>query len=81
MKAQTLKLLKVYLAQNYFTVGNECYVQLPMGSPLSPLLTDVFMDRIETLILQLEMSKKHIAFWFWYVDGILVVVYFFSSFE
>lgn len=70
MKAKSLARLKVCLAQNYISVGNEFNAQLsglPMGFPLSPL-----SDRIEKLILQSELWKKNIAFSFRYVDKILV---------
>jgi Reverse transcriptase (RNA-dependent DNA polymerase) len=43
-----------------------------MGSPLSPLLADIFMDNLEQKILLTNLAKKHIIFWYRYVDDILV---------
>lgn len=45
---------------------------LPMGSPLSPLLADIFMNHLESKILSDVKSTKHILFWYRYVDDIIV---------
>lgn len=48
-----------------------------MESPLSPLLAAVFMTNLEDApILNNNLSKKHIIFWFRYLDDILVAFYF-----
>lgn len=75
IKSELLELLKLCLEQNYCTFGNNIYLQetgLPMGSPLSPILSDIYMDNFEENILKTQLSNKHILFWFRYVDDILV---------
>ena len=42
-----------------------------MGSPLSPLLADIFMSHFEITILNSPLYKKHFQFWYRYVDDIL----------
>ena len=47
---QTIKLLQCVLDQNYFQYNTEIYLQkegLPMESPLSPLLADIFIQHLE----------------------------------
>lgn len=70
------KLFEICLAQNYFKYDSKFYSQnsgLPMGSPLSPLLSDIFMDHLENeIILNNDLSKKHVIFWFRFVDDIIV---------
>lgn len=70
-----ITLFKECLEQNYFTFNNQYYIQntgLPMGSPLSPLLADIYMNEMEVNLLKSPHAKKHILFWFRYVDDILV---------
>ncbi len=63
--------------QNYFTFDNKFYRQtsgLPMGSPLSPLLADIFMDSLEqTIFLSNHSLFRNITYWHRYVDDILVL--------
>lgn len=64
---------KLCTSQNYFTYRNKSYYQntgLAMGSPLSPLLAEIFMANLETTIEQTE-PFKHIIFWYRYVDDVL----------
>jgi hypothetical protein len=42
-----------------------------MGSPLSPLLADIFMSHLEEKILHSDLAKKHVKFWYRYVDDVL----------
>lgn len=70
-----ISMFKLCLEQNYFQYNNTFYRQnsgLPMGSPLSPLLADIFMDHLESKILSSNLSNNHILFWFRYVDDIIV---------
>nr|XP_022910425.1 uncharacterized protein LOC111421491 [Onthophagus taurus] len=47
---------------------------LPMGSPLSGLLADFFIDKLETSFLQPDNEyNKYILFWKRYVDDILII--------
>lgn len=66
-------LLNICTQQNYFQFDNKFYEQqqgLPMGSPLSPLLADIFMDHFENKLFQIIQNNK-ILFWFRYVDDVL----------
>ena len=69
--------LKIINSQNYFQFNNTIYQQvngLPMGSPLSPLMADIFMNNFETNLLNSENRLiKNIAYYFRYVDDILVL--------
>ena len=39
-----------------------------MGSPLEPLLANIFMTELEKDIIQKLIDKKFIKFYSWYVD-------------
>lgn len=43
-----------------------------MGSPLSPLLSNIFMDSLENKIQKLSLSNN-LIYWFRYVDDILIL--------
>ena len=52
---QTIDLLNTTLQQNYFTFNSEFYLQLdglPMGSPWSSLLADIFLQNLEAAHIQ-----------------------------
>lgn len=70
-------LFNLCMDQNYFTFDNKFYRQtsgLPMGSPLSPLLADIFMDSLEqTIFLSNHPLLRNITYWHRYVDDILVL--------
>ena len=72
-------LLDICLNQNYYIFNNTYYRQnegLPMGSPLSPLLAEIFMSIMEETILKPNKNKtffNSIKFWRRYVDDILVI--------
>ena len=42
-----------------------------MGSPLSPLMADIFLDELENRIFNLSKFKNNIQFWYRYVDDVL----------
>lgn len=61
--------------QNYFTFNKKIYRQtsgLSMGSPLSPLLAEVFMSNFEETILSSNQAKQQLKFWYRYVDDVLI---------
>jgi predicted GIY-YIG superfamily endonuclease len=72
---EVLMLMKICVDQNYFLFNGHYYKQkdgLAMGSPLSPLLAEVFMDKFEEKLFQSgNKLLKNIVYWFRYVDDIL----------
>jgi hypothetical protein len=44
-----------------------------MGSPLSPILADLFMDKIEETIKK-EDKENHIKIWKRYVDDVFAII-------
>lgn len=66
--------LEICLSQNYFIYNNTVYKQqegLAMGSPLSPLCADVFMDGLEKLIHSNHKYCDYLLYWYRYVDDII----------
>ena len=48
---QIVKSLQTTLKQNYFTYDQQVYIQhdgLPMGSPLSPIMSEIFLQHLVT---------------------------------
>lgn len=72
-----IRLLKVVLKQNYFTFNGKIYHQkegLAMGSPLSGLLADLYMNHFERkFIMSNDTYRKRIMFYRRYVDDTFVV--------
>ena len=72
-----INLLLIALDQNFFNFSNVTYKQeggLNMGSNLSPILADIFMNHIETNIIAINnLFKSHIIFWARYVDDVLAI--------
>jgi hypothetical protein len=44
-----------------------------MGSPLSPVLADLYMEKMETNIKD-QYTGNHIRFWKRYVDDIFAII-------
>ncbi|BHF82274.1 hypothetical protein SprV_0802541100 [Sparganum proliferum] len=65
-----------YLQKNqrmYFTFDGTIYEQVkgtPMGSPISELIAEAVLQRLELLVSQHHRRK----FWAWYVDDTFVVI-------
>ncbi|BHF80640.1 hypothetical protein SprV_0702376800 [Sparganum proliferum] len=73
MKSENLLELLRYCLKTYFTFGGQMYEQIkdtPMGSPLSGLIDEVVLQRIEHLVF----AKYQPKFWAHYVDNTFVVV-------
>ena len=73
---QLISLLETSLEQNYFMYNNEFYLQkdgLPMGSPISSLLSEIFLQNLESQFIENIKTKHNISFYGHYVDDILIV--------
>ncbi|BHF78071.1 hypothetical protein SprV_0602118100 [Sparganum proliferum] len=69
---QVLQLLKSCL-RTYFVIDRTIYEQVkgtPMGSPISGLIVEAVLQRLESLVFQHQRPK----FWTWYVDDTFVVI-------
>lgn len=73
---ETLILLRLVLKQNYFIFNKTVYLQehgLGMGSPLSGLLADIFINNLENKLFEDNQISSKIQFWNRYVDDTLVI--------
>jgi len=73
---QILSLLRVILPQNYFTFQQQIYQPeqgLPVGSPISSLIAEIFLQYFEDANIKQLLDTKNIAFYVRYVDDILVI--------
>nr|XP_022904588.1 uncharacterized protein LOC111416729 [Onthophagus taurus] len=70
-------LLKICTEQNFCQFNDKFYQYnegLPMGSPLSGLLSDIFLNSIENKILHKDnINNNNIVLWLRYVDDILII--------
>lgn len=71
IKLLTLTTEHFYFKFNYKFYEGKC---LNMGSPLSSLLADIYINELENKIIQTTPSKKKIKLWLRYVDDILCIV-------
>lgn len=72
-KQELVNALEACLEQNYFEFNDKLYTSkegLIMGNPLSPLLAEIFMDYIESIISKNPLFEKFI-YWYRYVDDVL----------
>lgn len=68
--------LEKCINNNYFQFNQKLYIQnqgLPMGSPLSPLFAEIFMDSLEDQILNNNnnFGQQNILYWYRYVDDVI----------
>ena len=64
------------LEQNYFCHNHNYYLQedgLPMGSPLSSIISEIFLQELESLNIEQLKHKHNIIFYGRYVDDILII--------
>ncbi|KAK4887009.1 hypothetical protein RN001_003280 [Aquatica leii] len=69
-------LLDLVFKQNYFKFDNNYYSQvsgLAMGSNISPLAAEIFMNNLENTIFSNSSILNKISFWYRYVDDCLVL--------
>ncbi|BHF71591.1 mitochondrial 54S ribosomal protein YmL35 [Sparganum proliferum] len=73
LKSEHLLELLRYCLKTYFTFGGQMYEQIkgtPMGSPISGLIAEVVLQRVEHLVF----TKYQPKFWARYVDDTFAVV-------
>ncbi|UYV72158.1 hypothetical protein LAZ67_9001984 [Cordylochernes scorpioides] len=73
-KEALIELVKICLSFNYFFYKNRYFKQvkgLPMGNPISSALANVFMDKIDKLIV--ESTQLQILMWKRYIDDVLCI--------
>lgn len=69
---ELIDMITICMKQNYFVFDGQYYLQsdgLAMGSPLSPLMADVFMDHFES---QHIVGNADILYYFRYVDDLIL---------
>lgn len=69
-------LLRLALKQNYCKFNGDFYLLnqgLPMGSPLSGILSNIFMDHFENSFLEKHFDNYQISEWQRYVDDIFLI--------
>ena len=72
--SQICHLTKICLKSTYFQFRDEFFEQLegaPMGSPLSPIIANLFMESLEERAI--ESSPQKPSIWLRYVDDTFVV--------
>ena len=76
---ELIHLLKIILKQNYFKFNNKIYSQnkgLAMGSPLSGIVADIFLNNFENKYIFNNINNKftrNIIYYTRYIDDILVI--------
>jgi hypothetical protein len=71
---EIMKLLKLCLSSTYFKFQNNYYGQIEgtaMGSPLSPIVAELFLQNMENEIIA---SDRSIYFWVRYVDDVYAIL-------
>jgi len=73
---QMFSLLKLILSQSYFMFQQKIYQPLQgisMGSPISSLIAEIFLQHYEDANIKQLLALKNIALYVRYVDDILVI--------
>jgi hypothetical protein len=75
---ELMALLRIVLKQNYFCFNNDFFIQckgLAMGSPLSGILAEIFLNHLENKNLWNDENryKDKIIFFYRYVDDIIIL--------
>ena len=73
---QMFSLLKLILSQSYFMFQQKIYQPaqgISMGSPISSLIAEIFLQHYEDANIKQLLALKNIALYVRYVDDILVI--------
>ena len=73
---QIIKLLKVILEQNYYSFRQQIFQPtqgVAMGSPISGLIAELFLQHFEEIHLKHILDAKKITYHTRYVDDILII--------
>ena len=73
---QLVNSLNVALTQNNLTFNGEYYNQtdgLPMGSPISPIMSEIFLQYLEDQHIEKIKKQYNIIFYCRYVDDIFII--------
>lgn len=73
---QITNVISDILKQNYFTFNNKIYLQkdgLAMGSPLSAIMSEIFLQNIEKSNIPEILTKHNIKTYFRYVDDTFLI--------
>jgi hypothetical protein len=68
-------MVKITMNQNYFEVDNTLWLQengSPMGSPVSSMLAEIFLQELETKFYPELIQKRHIKYIARYVDVFII---------
>jgi len=74
VSSDLIPLIKHCLTTTYFSYNNQFYEQtsgMAMGSPISPVITNIFMGHFEKEALRKTFKKSEI--WFRYIDDTFVI--------
>ena len=73
---QLINSLQVVLKQNYFTFNEDFYNQmdgLPMGSPISPIMSEIFLQYLEDQYIEKIKKQFNITYYCRFVDDIFII--------
>ena len=73
MKNEIKKLLTIFTKHVHFSFNNDIYVQIDgfaMGSPLGPVIANIFMVELESVVV----SNDHVKKWSCFVDDTFVYI-------
>jgi retron-type reverse transcriptase len=73
---ELINILKTLLHQNYFQYDGKFYrpkTGTAMGSPLSSIIAEIFLQQLEQQILKHTLERQTITYYARYVDDIFII--------